>query len=310
MSQYQRLLLIADPSLHRYEGLYRAAALAQASGAALHISAFIEALPLFDERFGEVTRESYLQEHFRWITDEAALLRGKGLTVTTEVIWCERQLEEILQHVVEMQPDMVIKDVQHEPAFKRAFITPLDWHLLRDCPVPLHLVSSEGGRALPKVVIAAVDPSHPQTQIADINDDIIKAANALALQCNAQLHLLHTYDLSSVYVWDGTAGLAGATVWAADLIDDMRDSLRKAFDTLAERYGVAAEQRHFLMGQPIKAIAESAVELQADVIVMGTVQRKGLNKLVGSTTEYLLYRAPCSILAIKPGSYTATHLHN
>lgn len=302
MSQYQRLLLIADPTLRRYEGLYRAAALAQASGAALHVAAFIEALPLFNEHFEEVTRESYLQENFRWINDEAALLHGKGLKVTTEAAWCDEPLAEILQHVQEMQPDMVIKDVQHEPAFKRAFITPLDWHLLRDCPVPLHLVSSEGGRALPKFIIAAVDPSHPQSQIADINDDIIKAAIALALQCNADLHLLHTYDLSSTYLWDGAAGVAGATVWAAEMIDDMRDSLLQAFEALAERYGVPAERRHFVMGQPIKAIAEFASSQQADVIVMGTVQRKGLNKLVGSTTEYLLYRSPCSILAVKPAT--------
>jgi universal stress protein E len=33
---------------------------------------------------------------------------------------------------------------------------------------------------------------------------------------------------------------------------------------------------------------------------MGTVQHKGLKKLLGSTAEQLLHRAPCSVLAIKP----------
>jgi universal stress protein E len=32
---------------------------------------------------------------------------------------------------------------------------------------------------------------------------------------------------------------------------------------------------------------------------MGTVQRKGLDKLIGSTTEHILYQVPCSILAVK-----------
>jgi universal stress protein E len=34
---------------------------------------------------------------------------------------------------------------------------------------------------------------------------------------------------------------------------------------------------------------------------MGTVQNKGLDKLLGTTAEQLLHRAPCSVLAIKPG---------
>jgi universal stress protein E len=35
-----------------------------------------------------------------------------------------------------------------------------------------------------------------------------------------------------------------------------------------------------------------------DVIVMGKVQSRGLGKLLGSTTEHILYQAPCSILAV------------
>nr|WP_238543569.1 universal stress protein [Pseudomonas sp. GM79] len=36
-------------------------------------------------------------------------------------------------------------------------------------------------------------------------------------------------------------------------------------------------------------------------IVKGTVQHTGLNKLLGTTAEQLLHRAPCSVLAIKSG---------
>jgi universal stress protein E len=34
---------------------------------------------------------------------------------------------------------------------------------------------------------------------------------------------------------------------------------------------------------------------------MGTVQHNKLNILLGTTAEQLLHRAPCSVLAIKPG---------
>lgn len=298
MGQYQRLLLIADPAMRHSAALQRAAALAVASGAALHIVAFVEpfaTLPLLDKSIQEKTRESYLQEHREWLADEAGLLRSKGLKVTTEAVWTNQTLQEILLHVAEMQPDLLIKDLQHEPLLKRAFITPLDWHLLRECSVPVHLVG-EAGNPLPRRVVAAVDPAHPETQISGLNQRIVQAANGLALQCNAELHLLHTYDLTPAYL--SNAG-SGTVTWGGDFVEDLRNALQSAFNALADDFGVPAERRHFILGSPITAIADFAVQQQMDVIVMGTVHRQGLSKLIGSTTEHVLYQGPSSILAVK-----------
>ncbi|PMZ61362.1 universal stress protein, partial [Pseudomonas sp. GW247-3R2A] len=73
------------------------------------------------------------------------------------------------------------------------------------------------------------------------------------------------------------------------------------FAAIAERHGVAPQNRHFIEGAPLTSICDFAAEHRTDVIVMGTVQHKGLNKLLGTTAEQLLHRAPCSVLAIKPG---------
>ncbi len=67
-------------------------------------------------------------------------MRGRGIEVTTEVAWADNMRQDILDHVTQMQPDLLIKQVQHEPVLKRAFFTPLDWRLLRHCPVPVYLV--------------------------------------------------------------------------------------------------------------------------------------------------------------------------
>jgi universal stress protein E len=297
MSQYKRLLLIADPQMRHSPALQRAAALAQASGAALHILALVEpfaTLPLLDKSIQQQTREAYLQERRDWLKDEVGLLRAKGLEVTSEAVWTNQPLEEILQHVAEMPVDLLIKDLQHEPALKRVFVTPLDWHLLRACSVPVHLVGA-AGNPLPLKVVAAVDPAPVDIEGSDLNQRIIEAANGLALQCDAELHLLHTCDLSPTFL----AEAGTATAVCVDMIDELRQVQTASFTALAERYGVPAERRHFLMGSPIHTIADFAASNQVDVLVMGRVQRKGLDKLVGSTTEHLLYQAPCSILAIE-----------
>ncbi|RMH85902.1 universal stress protein [Pseudomonas sp. AOB-7] len=297
MGQYQRLFLIADPAMRHSQALQRAAALAEASGAALHITAFVEPFATFallEKSVREQIREDHLREHREWLADEAGLLRSKGLKVTTEAVWTNQTLKEILLHVSEMQPDLLIKDVQHEPALKRAFVTPLDWHLLRECPAPVHLIGALT-HALPRKVVAAVDPSSPESESSGLNQRIIQEATGLALQCNAELHLVYSYDLSSVFL---TETDARSGVWPA-LVEKMQASQKATLEALAERYGVPAERRHFIIGPPTTALADFASQIQADVMVMGTSQRKGLNKLVGSTTEHLLYQVPCSILAIR-----------
>jgi universal stress protein E len=212
------------------------------------------------------------------------------------VVFSDDPLTEILLHVEQMQPDLLIKDVQHESVLKRAFITPLDCHLLRQCPVPVHLLSILG-HALPRRVLAAVDSSTTPAVPEGINEQIIQAANGLALQCDAELHLLHAYDLSAAYLWDG-AGIGG-TSWSAELIDELRSAQLQAFSALADRYGVPSDRRHFIIGPPSSAIAAFALSHQVDVLVLGRVHHHGLDKLLGSTSEYLLYQAPCNILAVK-----------
>lgn len=54
-------------------------------------------------------------------------------------------------------------------------------------------------------------------------------------------------------------------------------------------------------GEPAEAIIEQAKLHHADVIVMGTHGRTGLNRLLaGSVAETVVRRAPCSVLTVKP----------
>lgn len=295
MRQYQRLFLIAGPTMRHSPAMERAIALAEATGAALHIAVFIEDFDLMRLMSNsEHLRERCRQENQQWLTDEAELMRSKGINVTTEVALTRDPLQEILEHVAQMQPDLLIKDVHHESALKRVFVTPLDWQLLRECPTPVHLVS-EVRCPLPRVIVAAVDPSHPEGQVSAINDSIIQAANELATQCAAELHMLHAYELTHTHFSDAGAG----AVTMPGFSNDVRRSLEKCFVALAERYGVPPERQHFIAGPPTKAMVDFATHTRADVFVMGNTHHQGVGKLLGSTTEHVLYQVPCSVLAIK-----------
>ncbi|WP_248802890.1 universal stress protein [Pseudomonas sp. MWU13-2100] len=298
MGQYQRLLLIVDGTQQQSPAMRRAFALAKASGAALDIRAIVGPLPMvhfWQGNDGEIDQQRYLRRYRRWEADEVERLRGQGLEVTVQVICTTHPLLDILQTIEELKPDLLIKDVTMELLLKRVFITPLDCHLLRECPIPVHLVN-QARYGLPHRVVAAVDPLDPSTQISGLNDTIIHTANTLALQCDVPLHLLYAYDLSPAFNGDAPLIQGG---WGEDFIEELRESLHLAFVTLADRYDIPPDRRHFVMGLPVPVISEFVKEYLADVVVMGTVHRVGVDRLIGSNTERALYSVPGSILAVR-----------
>jgi len=298
MAESERLLLIATPLLNRTPAFDRAAALAKAKSAALHIVAFdyvdgIAAAGLVNETAISEMREVYLQSHRDWLEEQATGIRHMGVEVTIEVIWVQRPFEEILIHIREIKPSMVIKDLQHESWLTRALFTTLDMRLLHDCPVPLHLIGKVQ-HGLPRKILAAVDPFHPEDQFDHLNDKIIKAAETLASQCGAQLHLLFAYDLSYIGALDSGFG------YAASVMDQLFKTESEAFADLADRFGVPKDCRHMITGSPARVIESFMLTTGIDVVVMGTVHRNTMHKLMGSTTEQVAHHLPSSLLTINP----------
>ncbi|MEG1038400.1 MAG: universal stress protein [Pseudomonas sp.] len=295
MSQYQRLFLIVGADMRHTPALERAAALAHASGATLHITALVEELDTLGLLSGDEHRnQSRVEDSRQWLADEATLLHENGIRVSTEVTLTRDLVGAILAQVNEIEPDLLIKDVQHEPAFKRLLFTPLDWQLLRECQCPMHFVSAVHC-PLPRIVVAAVDPTHPDHPHNDLNETVIQAASDLARQCNAELHLLHVCDSAHTHMADFGAG----TVTVPGFGSDVRKSIHKVFEQLAARHAVPVERQHFLSAPITRSIADFVAHSRTDVLVMGNHPRKLLERLTGSTTEHVLDHTLCNVLAVK-----------
>ncbi|HEX8594802.1 MAG TPA: universal stress protein [Pseudomonas sp.] len=297
MSGSERLMLIAPPVMEHTPAFNRAACLAKASGAALHIVAFdyeegLVTAELINEDALSELKTAYVERHRQWLEQQAVGLRRLGITVTTEVVWVDHPVHEILDHVHDLDPRMVIKDLKHESFLARVLFTSMDLRLLRECPAPLHLITRMQ-QARPRKIVAAVDPFRTDERFKDLNRQVIEAAEKLAAQCEAELHLLHAYDLSYIYSTEGGMG------YAAKLGEELYQAEEQAFSELADSFGVPGQRRHFISGTPAKVINDFAAREQVDVIVMGRVNRHGLNKLLGSTTEQVVYHMPGSVLVIK-----------
>ncbi|RBH55228.1 MULTISPECIES: universal stress protein [Pseudomonas] len=300
MSDYHRILLLAPAEMNRSPAFERATELALSTGAALHILAFdyvptLDVATLFDQKAMTQAREGYLDLHRRWLHHETDRLRGRGLDVSCNIFWRHHPLQPIIEYVRDLNIDLLIKDVHLESGLKRLFATPLDWQLLRDCPVPVHLVAG-CSHPLPRHVLVAVDLGRERAEEC-FNDTLVQAGQAFARQCAATFSLVHVHDKSRSYVHEmgwGTLPMAEGLEMAS------RADEQQGFKALAERNGVGKNQRHFLTGSVIDTLGQFVEHNGVDVMVMGTRHSHGLDGILGSTAENILYRSTCSLLTLSP----------
>ncbi|WP_060497666.1 universal stress protein [Pseudomonas sp. NBRC 111133] len=288
MNPYRRILLIMT-EVQANAALSRAMALAEASGAALHVLGIHEP--------GELRLRHELQttplpsvSFMHFSTELKALLDeqpARGARPGFEAVETSDPRDQVPACITRYAPDLVIKGCPGCSLTDQLARTSLDQVLLHASEVPLMFVPANAP-ALPGNVLVAVDVSHP----SPLNDALVMAGQQLATQCQGQLHLLSAYDLPIAML--ANPDLAGP--WA----DEVRESLQLPFDALADAHGIAHSHRFFSEGAPLRVIKSHIATLGADVVVVGAVQARGWAKLIGDTTERLVSHAPCSILTIKP----------
>ncbi|MGE7991108.1 universal stress protein [Pseudomonas sp. NPDC089554] len=293
MSQFKRLFVMLGPQMRHTPALQRAAALAESSGALLDIQVFVDDVDTFGLMGDTQERERLLSDNRQWLSDEAEQLRNAGLDVSTELLLTRDPLATALQQVERLGCDLLVKDVQHEPVLKRLLVTPLDWLLLKQSPVAVHLVS-DIRLPLPRQIAAAVDLDTHGTG-EHLDEQVIHSARALALQCNAELHLVHVCDASRTHIADFGAG----TVTMPGFEGSVRTVQRTAFNRLGDHHEIALERRHFLEGPAIRAIAQFISHGRVDVIVMGSHRHDAMQTYLGGTTAHVLEHPLCNVLAIK-----------
>lgn len=297
MSKQSCIMVILDKGLQSTPALLRAAALARKGGERLLLALFEYDRALVRAQSRQFDLDAYLQGRRRKLEEFAARLRKDGLQVEAKLFWGRPLLARMLLAVLAEKPQMVFKDVHAEPALRRLLFTPQDLDLLRQCPEPLMLVRPSPG-ALPKRILAAVDPLDEHGRPHELNTRILNMANRLAVQCGAQVDVVHVFE----YVPFPTDPevLSG---WVPDtaLQQKLRNLHTEGLQKLGKGYGIAPAQLHLLDGDPGRVIAEFAGAQHSDVVIMGTVQRGGFERLaMGSVAERLLAQLNCDVLALKP----------
>ena len=146
--------------------------------------------------------------------------------------------------------------------------------------------------------IQTIVVAHDFSEHADI---ALGIAVELAVELDADLHLLHVLQPPS-YAYGSELYVGGPLHYGLGGQKDLRQASEFQLRALSE--GIPSFGRpvscHVVVGvRTAEAIDLEAVQLGADLIVMGTHGRTGLaHLLLGSVAEATLRRAPCPVLTV------------
>ncbi|MBU2706941.1 universal stress protein [Zooshikella marina] len=275
MQAIRKLLVVVDTRKPEHTALNRACAIAHVTGSQLHI---LCCNPHPDEETHAV------------LSDWCEPIRAQGLSVTKHIHWYHSLHETIIKVQQAEQCELVIKDAREESELSKVVFTPSDWKLLRQCPAAILLVKNdkpwENGN-----ILAAVDadPNDGDHQI--LNDVIISHARDIAGLADGECHLASAHPAPMLS--------------SPDPVYQLQDALQKKYLEVctgyADKYHIPLDHIHVEEGPASTYIPHIAKQLDAPLVVIGTVARSGLKgAIIGNTAEQIIDGLEADILTLKP----------
>lgn len=299
MKRFKNILFVNESSSESISAASRAAELARENKARLTVCDASKDLPRHYRELAatlDKVRAENLKEAFEGINLDGVDTEIKLLTGTPFI--------EIIKDVQRHDIDLVVKSVEGNSGLLRNLFGETDMHLMRKCPCPVWLVKPSKLETYSRIM-AAVDPDPSVPEHAKLNELILKLASSLAEQEECELHLVHTWYL------EGENTLRSSrTAFTEQEVDEMIEEagkMHKAWlDTLLSENDLNGVKPHIhlLQGAPGEKIPELAREMDADLVVMGTVARTGIEGFfIGNTAERILRNVDCSVLTVKPETF-------
>ena len=232
------------------------------------------------------------------------------LRIRLEVLVGKTYLE-VIRTILRHKYDLLMKPAENPNFIERLFGSD-DMQLLRNCPCSVWLTRSEEKSDYGCILAAVdIDLDMPDETEQHLNRQILELSGSLAISKFAALNVLHVWDApfeKKVRSWsDSEAVLA--------YVDGERSRHDRAFTRLGkelrdhigpEAYDHLSPQFHLRRGAPSTVIPQTVKELEADLVVMGTVARTGIaGWLIGNTAEAILEQLQCSVLAVKPPGFVS-----
>lgn len=128
-----------------------------------------------------------------------------------------------------------------------------------------------------KTIVCAIEAS-------DEGKDILFKANQLAQLHDAKLFVMHVIP---------------HTIFPKDYQKELEKNIAPEVEAIATSFNIPMSHVSVKVGKPYEQICRLAETKHADLIILGTHSKKGLNALIGSTANAVANYAKCDVSLIK-----------
>lgn len=305
MSCVSKILAVLDADKQQQKAMNRALHLARISGA--HVTFM---LSIYDFSYEMTTmlaadernsmRDSLINDRKVWIADLLEDYNTRDISYDVQVLWHNRPFEAIIEAAMQGNYDIIVKATHQQEGLASLLFTPTDWHLLRKAPCQVLLVKEHEWPEHGKI-LAGIHTTGEHQHHRSLNTRITEAALKFANCLSSEVHLVNAYPGAPITI-------------AAEIPEFDTSNYREAIAqnhkvALAEHalpFHIPPEHQHVREGLPEQVIPELAEELDAELVVLGTIGRTGFTAaLLGNTAEHVISVINCDLLALKPEGFVS-----
>lgn len=267
MTALSKILVVLDPTRMVQPALNKAEEVATLSGADLHLYCCLESSRRADPR------DHSLDDATRWLERLAGSSRELGLKVSVTAESSSDWRQAIVEMAARDGCDLVVKSASQHLPMRRVLLKSSDWLLLGNCPCSMLFVKTERPWSKRKVLAAVkITPEGETHRI--LNNGVLKVGRQVADTLQSEMHAVTVYN--------------GDDAWFD----------RQVF---ADKCELPRDRIHANEGRPQKAISQVADELDADILVIGTVSESdAAGGRVGHTAEKIIDEIGIDVLALPP----------
>lgn len=303
MIKCKHILAIVDTERDSQPALSRAFELAAKTGASVtamlvvyDLSYDMTTMLSGDER--ESMRNAVTNEQAKWLKEHLLSLGFQEADIVVE--WNNRAYESIIHYALNDSVDLVVKATKSHDDLASVLFTPTDWHLMRKCPCPVLLVKEhdwpEDGEIIAAVNVGSEDDEH-----AALNDKITMMANDYASLLHGNVNLVNSFPSTPLNIAIEVPEFDPDNYYNA-----VKHHHENEMKTHALKYGVPENKCIVKEGLPEKVIPQIAKDIDAELVIIGTVGRVGISAaFIGNTAEHVIDELNCDVLAIKPDGYVS-----
>lgn len=210
-------------------------------------------------------------------------------SINSQIIVTDNIVKWVMAYCNSKEFDLIVKAGHRSETL---FHTPCDWELIRNLQVPVLIASQQHWRNKHNV-LAAINPNNHDDVHQELNSVILQWSKKWANTFNSTLHIVYSLPVSKI-------------LKELDIIDineyasKHRKKGEEKLTELLRQHDLTDVNIHITAGSPEKTIPHYANELKAELVIMGSMGRRGLSgMLVGNVAEKVMHNLRTDSLVIE-----------